>query len=102
MAKATAAPHGATTPMSPTKTALILVASIGGTVAGLVAFLWYAMPATDTVVSGHGTTAMVLGVAFSLIVGIGLMALVFYSSRLGYDEDVTIRRRVDRVTAPGE
>jgi hypothetical protein len=29
---------------------------------------------------------MALGIVFSLIVGIGLMALVFYSSRKGYDE----------------
>ena len=29
---------------------------------------------------------MVLGVVFSLAVGVGLMALVFYSSRKGYDE----------------
>ena len=30
--------------------------------------------------------AMGLGVVFSLVVGIGLMALVFYSHRHGYDE----------------
>jgi hypothetical protein len=29
---------------------------------------------------------MALGVVFSLLVGIGLMALMFYSSRKGYDE----------------
>jgi hypothetical protein len=29
---------------------------------------------------------MLFGVLFSLIFGIGLMALVFYSSRAGYDE----------------
>jgi ABC-type uncharacterized transport system permease subunit len=29
---------------------------------------------------------MALGIVFSLIVGCGLMALVFYSSRKGYDE----------------
>jgi hypothetical protein len=29
---------------------------------------------------------MTLGIVFSLIVGIGLMALMFYSSRKGYDE----------------
>jgi hypothetical protein len=28
------------------------------------------------------------GVAFSLLVGCGLMALVFYSSRYGYDDQV--------------
>lgn len=30
--------------------------------------------------------ALVIGVVFSLIIGCGLMALVFYSSRRGYDE----------------
>jgi hypothetical protein len=30
--------------------------------------------------------ALALGTLFSLIVGCGLMALVFYSSRAGYDE----------------
>ena len=29
---------------------------------------------------------MTLGILFSLVVGCGLMALVFYSSRKGYDE----------------
>ena len=30
--------------------------------------------------------AMGLGIAFSILIGTGLMALVFYSSRHGYDE----------------
>ena len=34
----------------------------------------------------HGWIAMTLGVVFSLIVGVGLMGLVFYSARQGYDE----------------
>jgi hypothetical protein len=29
---------------------------------------------------------MALGVIFSMVVGVGLMALIFYSSRKGYDE----------------
>ena len=37
-------------------------------------------------VSTAGYVAMAVGVIFSLIVGCGLMALVFYSSRRGYDE----------------
>jgi hypothetical protein len=35
--------------------------------------------------SGHGYAAMGLGVALTVIVGIGLMALLFYSSRSGHD-----------------
>jgi hypothetical protein len=37
-------------------------------------------------VSTAGYVAMAAGVLFSLIVGCGLMALIFYSSRNGYDE----------------
>jgi hypothetical protein len=34
----------------------------------------------------HGYIAMTLGVGLSLVVGCGLMTLLFYSSRHGYDE----------------
>jgi hypothetical protein len=37
-------------------------------------------------VSKQGYIAMALGTVFSLVIGIGLMALIFYSSRAGYDE----------------
>ena len=39
--------------------------------------------------SGHGYAAMTLGIIFTLVVGCGLMALMFYSGRRGYDERVT-------------
>ncbi len=35
----------------------------------------------------HGYIAMGLGVALSLLLGGGLMALAFYSARHGYDDD---------------
>jgi len=35
---------------------------------------------------GIGYLAMTIGVVFSLLVGIALMTLLFYSSRHGYDE----------------
>ena len=41
---------------------------------------------SDVQMSGHGYAAMIIGVVMSLVVGIALMALVFYSSRKGYDE----------------
>ncbi len=43
---------------------------------------------SDVAISGHGYVALILGVVLSLVVGIALMALVFYSSRKGYDEEV--------------
>jgi len=44
----------------------------------------------------HGWIALGLGVFFSVVVGCGLMALMFYSSRRGYDERASeISRRPD-------
>jgi hypothetical protein len=45
---------------------------------------WEASAGTD--VPPVGYAAMAAGILFSLAVGVGLMALVFYSSRAGYDE----------------
>lgn len=56
----------------------------------LAASVWFAyyIWATDEgpPIPLAGYAAMGLGVLFSLVVGIGLMALVFYSHRHGYDE----------------
>jgi purine-cytosine permease-like protein len=51
---------------------------------------WYASRAW-TALSGPpmpatGYIAMTLGIVFSLVVGCGLMGLLFYSNRYGYDE----------------
>jgi heme/copper-type cytochrome/quinol oxidase subunit 2 len=43
---------------------------------------------SDVEMSGHGYAAMAIGIVASLVVGIGLMTLVFYSSRKGYDDAV--------------
>jgi hypothetical protein len=62
----------------------------------LAAAVWFAARAW-TAVSGPpmpaaGYFAMTLGIVFSLVIGCGLMALLFYSSRHGYDEQA---HRVD-------
>lgn len=56
----------------------------------LAAAGWFAASAWVSV-SGppmpeHGYIAMTLGVVFSVALGCGLMGLLFYSSRHGYDE----------------
>ena len=51
--------------------------------------LWwaiYAWNSVDVEISIHGYIAMILGIVFSLVIGCGLMALMFYSNRHGYDE----------------
>ena len=52
--------------------------------------IWWAVHAWTSLgeveMSVHGYVAMILGIIFSLLVGCGLMALVFYSNRRGYDE----------------
>jgi len=50
---------------------------------------------TDTEVPVSGYVAMALGVLFSLGVGAGLMALLFYSSRAGYDEPAKLIEEPD-------
>jgi hypothetical protein len=40
----------------------------------------------DVAMDKHGWIALILGTVFSLIIGCGLMALMFFSSRGGYDE----------------
>jgi membrane protein DedA with SNARE-associated domain len=52
---------------------------------GVVIYLGWTL-GNGTDVSTSSYVAMVLGVVISLAVGFGLMALLFYSSRKGYDE----------------
>jgi fatty acid desaturase len=66
------------------------IAVIAALIIILVAALWFAASAW-TQLSGPpmppvGYAAMIMGIVFSLVVGCGLMALLFYSSRHGYDE----------------
>lgn len=56
----------------------------------LGAAMWFAARAWISVAGPPmppaGYIAMTLGIVFSVVIGCGLMALVFYSSRHGYDE----------------
>lgn len=53
-------------------------------VGAVAAGFWTALGASEITLSGW--IAMALGVLVSFAVGAGLMALVFYSNRHGYDE----------------
>jgi hypothetical protein len=43
---------------------------------------WFSMP---DMMTGNGYVAMILGIVFSVALGAGLMALVFWSHKKGYD-----------------
>jgi len=63
-------------------TAVVLL----GFLAVAVKFMVDAWQHSTAVMSIHGWVALGLGVFFSIVIGCGLMALMFYSSRYGYDE----------------
>src|SRR5436309_1279629 len=64
--------------------AIVIAAAVLLTVVIAVANLWDAIG--DSGISAAGWVAMGLGIIVTLALGIGLMALVFISSRRGYDE----------------
>ena len=68
------------------KTALVifvLLALLGVTVGWVV---WGWEQTAGTAKGFHGWLAMIHGIVFTIVVGCGLMGLMFYSSRYGYDE----------------
>jgi hypothetical protein len=73
--------------MSSRSTGWVAIVIAAGVVVGVIAVgasLW--AEAGDAEISAAGWVAMLLGGLVSLALGIGLMALVFISSRRGYDE----------------
>ena len=63
------------------------VITLGACLVLAVVSIWFATTIySDLPLTGAGLLAMIAGVAVTLAVGIGLMALIFYSSRAGYDE----------------
>jgi hypothetical protein len=70
---------------------------IGGALLGLLGLaLWVGYrewTVAQVDVPAWALVPMALGVGFSLLVGGGLMTLIFYSSRKGYDEPP---RRIER------
>ncbi|MBL8536010.1 MAG: hypothetical protein JNM59_01260 [Hyphomonadaceae bacterium] len=66
--------------------AFLLTAALGGL---LAAVLFGVLVDWDaSAISLHGWIAMIAGTVLSLLVGGGLMALVFHSARQGYDDRI--------------
>jgi fatty acid desaturase len=72
------------------KPSLGTIALVVALIAILAAALWYAVSAwvwiSGPPMPAVGYVAMTFGIVISLVVGCGLMALLFYSSRHSYDE----------------
>ncbi|MCC5995776.1 MAG: hypothetical protein JJU18_05330 [Oceanicaulis sp.] len=67
------------------KTALLIV-SLGALLAASIALAVWSFMGVDLQISWHGWLAMALGAGLSLLVGGGLMMLVFHSARHGHDD----------------
>jgi hypothetical protein len=69
---------------------IVMTFVIAALMALLVAAVWYAYGLWNALESANMPTWMYVamggGIIFSLIIGCGLMALVFYSNRQGYDD----------------
>ncbi len=63
----------------------VAIVAMGVLLGASIWFAFYGWNLTDAVIDTPGMIALVLGVVFSMALGGGLMALVFYSHRKGYD-----------------
>ena len=69
----------------PTMRMLLLIILLGMLVA-VGYFAYSAMTVEGDPIPTEGYVALALGAGFSVVVGVGLMTLLFLSSRRGYDE----------------
>ena len=65
-----------------------LILSLVAMLAAAAGFAWYVWRELgDVEISMHGYLALAGGVAVTLALGVGLMWLVYYSHRRGYDDE---------------
>ena len=64
----------------------LLIILLLGMLAAAGYFAYSAMVVEGEPIPTEGYVALALGAGFSVIVGVGLMVLLFFSSRRGYDE----------------
>lgn len=65
---------------------IVTLAVLAFLLAGAVAFAYFGLSEPGRPMPPEFFTALILGSLLSLIVGVGLMALLLYSHRKGYDE----------------
>jgi hypothetical protein len=64
----------------------VVLAALLALAVGSAVYMWQHIGAVD--IGTDGLIALILGVGASLALGIGLMRLVYFSSRRGYDDNV--------------
>jgi hypothetical protein len=78
---------------------IIVLVALLVVAAGFSYHVWTSVGAGDDqggeAMSGNGMAALILGGIGTLVLGAGLMALVFYSSRRGYDDAADLKRHLD-------
>ena len=82
------------------RSAAVIVVLCGLLVAAIATTVWAWRRIGEVQISGHGYVALVLGAVVAFAVGAGLMALVFFSSRRGYDEEA--HRQAERTLGPDD
>ncbi len=63
----------------------VAIAAMGLLLGLAIWFAFWGWNLTDAVLDANGRIALVLGAVFSMLVGGGLMALLFWSNRKGFD-----------------
>jgi prolipoprotein diacylglyceryltransferase len=74
----------------------LLILALGGLLvaAFYVSYkMWTSISGADAGMNGNGVAALVIGGIGTLVLGGGLMWLVFYSSRRGYDDAADLKSR---------
>ena len=68
------------------RSSLTILISLGllALTGGVAFYVWREIGEVE--ISGHGLVALALGTVVSFALGAGLMALMFFSSRRGYDD----------------
>ncbi len=77
----------------------VLIAALLALLAGVGWYAYSGLTAGSAPMPIEGVIALIAGITVSTIVGVGLMALVFYSSRHGYD-DLPTRDDCDETEPP--
>ncbi|MFO1038688.1 MAG: hypothetical protein U1E45_17760 [Geminicoccaceae bacterium] len=65
--------------------AVVVSVLLVGATAAVAWYLWSSLEGTE--ISTQGIIAMGLGIGLTVLVGVGLMRLAYYSHRRGFDEE---------------